>query len=240
MENPGSKDRNPATPGTLSPEAAKALGRRLRQRISGLRVSISAALAPTPSGAVVVGIEEGEASEDVLTMRAALLQYLESNSTTGGKFLEWLQGHLPISSSSEEPYVWILRGLPTTGVEREIARCKLGQWVARFLDNEPEIHRPGQRPDQIIHNLLMLAASLAPLPELISSLNCLFNRLVDNPAALDREYRGFSMAASLRTAMVENATGGSKEIAAKIRAITTGRANEEIDIIEVLGRVNTN
>src|SRR6185295_10572151 len=138
-------------------------------------------------------------SHEVLTMRAFLAAYLHDEERPDDELVDWLQGYdLPIGSSSEEPFVWLLRGLPLAG-ERKKARCQLGQRVARLLDAEPEIHRPGRRPDQLIHNLLMLAAGLGPLQELASALDRLLER-----SALSGEYRGLDLRASLRMALIEN------------------------------------
>ena len=93
-------------------------------------------------------------------MSAALGAWLRQENWQPQQLIDWLEGHkLPRVGYDDEPYVWILRGLPL-GDDRYWADTRLARRVAVVLKGEPDVKKPGKRPEQVLFNLLMLCAGL--------------------------------------------------------------------------------
>jgi len=111
----------------------------------------------------------------------------------------WLEGlGLPAVGHDDEPYLWILRGLPLAE-RRGRAERMLAERVAAVLERQPDVHRPGRRPEQVLYNLLMLAAGLGDARELAEPLHAMAQR-----SALAGEWLGLGLQHALREAVAEN------------------------------------
>src|SRR6185436_16423106 len=137
--------------------------------------------------------------EEIIAMRRLLDSWFENPESGSEELINWLQGYdLPVSESGEEPYLWVLRGLPLTR-ERAEARRRLANRVGSALKEQPDVHRPGRRPAQVLYNLLMLAAELACPEELAEPVYMMYER-----SRLSGSYLGLDLWNALRSALAEN------------------------------------
>jgi hypothetical protein len=136
-------------------------------------------------------------SEDVLSMRRRLGEWLAEPRPE--ELIRWLQGYGLPCDASEEAHVWILRGLPVAGSERLAARTQLARQVAALLRREPDVVPLGRRPEEFLHNLLMLAAGLARPEDLADPLFGMYRR-----GALNGKHLGGNLRVDLRIALAEN------------------------------------
>lgn len=115
------------------------------------------------------------------------------------ELLAWLEGaRLPPVGHDDEPYLWVLRGLPE-GDRRAAAERTLGERVAALLREQPDVRRSGRWPEQALYNLLMLAAGLA-FPEILAEpLHAMFER-----RAVEGAWLGLGLRHSLREALAAN------------------------------------
>jgi hypothetical protein len=130
-------------------------------------------------------------------LQRLLLPWLSHPSTE--PLEDWLQGYgLPPVGHDEEPYIWLLRGLPR-GKGRHDAEQELSSQLARVLQREPDRHRPGRRPEQMLYNLLMLCAGLSTSTELAEPLDAMFQREV-----LAGHWQGHDVRDALLLALIHN------------------------------------
>lgn len=126
-----------------------------------------------------------------------LVAWLKREDWDTNNLLRWLQYiDLPPVGQEDEPYVWLLRGLKN---ERRGRWRELASRLARALNDEPDVTRPGQRPDQVLYNLLMLAAGLKCAEELAEPLYKMLGR-----REIDGRWRGVELRSCLRMALIEN------------------------------------
>jgi hypothetical protein len=115
------------------------------------------------------------------------------------ELIDWLQGYeLPPVGHEDEPFMWILRGLPEAD-ERYWAESQLAIRVAQFLVEKPDQERPGDHPDQVLYNLLMLCAGLSCPDQLADLLYQLFER-----RQLSGQWRGVDLRDALTAALISN------------------------------------
>lgn len=144
-------------------------------------------------------------TEDTPTgwMREALLPWLGKKDWTTAELLGFLQGYgLPPVGHDEEPYVWLLRGLPS-GANRQNAETELAHRVAALLREQPDVNRPGRRPEQALCNLLLLCVGLNAAEILAKPLAELYDRQMKKNT-LAGSWIGLSLSARLRDALIEN------------------------------------
>lgn len=112
---------------------------------------------------------------------------------------DWLQGHrLPPVGHDEDAFVWILRGLLCAD-ERGAAEAEMARRLARVLDEQPDVTRPGLRPDEMLYNLFMLCAGLG-LPEVLGEpLLAVYGR-----RALSGKWMGTDLRVALTAALIPN------------------------------------
>ncbi|MCI0488513.1 MAG: hypothetical protein L0229_18145 [Blastocatellia bacterium] len=142
-----------------------------------------------------------EIMEDKITlrMRKMLGEWLAREDWQPRQLIDWLQGYdLPPVGHGEEPYLWLLRGLPPAD-ERYEAEIKLASRVARILEDKPDEKRPGTRPDEVLYNLFMLCAGLNCADQLARPLYGVFKRGV-----LKGEWLGVDLRYALQTALILN------------------------------------
>lgn len=132
-------------------------------------------------------------------MRRLVIPWLERQDWRPEDLADWLQGYgLPPVGSSEEPYVWLLRGLPE-GAERYPLEAEFARRAAKLLEGEPDRVPAGRRPQRLLQNLLMLCAGLSCRDELAEPLYAIFQR-----AALGGQWQGQDLRRALLAALVMN------------------------------------
>jgi transcriptional regulator with XRE-family HTH domain len=95
-------------------------------------------------------------------LRRKLLPWLEEGQWSPQPLTDWLQGRNLVSYRHEdEPYRWFLRALPSDESKWNWHRRELTRRLARMIEEEPDVQKPGPRPDEFLSNLFLLAAGLA-------------------------------------------------------------------------------
>src|SRR6266404_225706 len=132
-------------------------------------------------------------------MRNLVSTWVEPKEPDAAHLLNWLQGsELPPVGHQEEPFLWLLRGIPV-GSHRYEAERKMASAAARILAMEPDLNPVGKRPDQLLYNLLMLCAGLGATDELAEQLYSVLGRQTVNGRWMGNDLRG-----TLRAALIEN------------------------------------
>jgi hypothetical protein len=147
-----------------------------------------------------------EQSEPLEEMRKSLQDWLSSADWKPTRLIRWLEGFdLPAFGHMEEPYIWLLRGLPPGG-DRFRAETALALRAAALLDAEPDRSPVGERPERVLYNLLMLCTGLSCPDQLAEPLWRMYLRVRERREGnrLERNWRGFSLRGALRSALVEN------------------------------------
>jgi hypothetical protein len=114
--------------------------------------------------------------------------------------LRWLQGlDLPPVDPNDEPYLWILRGLPAGGDLPQWQRM-MAEAVADLLNSAPDMEVAAGHPEMLLFNLLELSARLRCETVLAQPLRAILRR--DKLAG--RRYLGMDLRHSLRFALTHN------------------------------------
>ena len=101
-------------------------------------------------------------------LRRKLLPWLEERKWSPQALIDWLQGrHLVSFRHEDEPYRWFLRALPSGESKWEWHRNELARRLAKMIEEEPDVQKPGPRPDEFLSNLFLLAAGFVA-PELFA------------------------------------------------------------------------
>src|SRR5207253_9557411 len=104
---------------------------------------------------------ENKEIEPVARMQAIVTNWLMKEDWNMSQLMDWLQGYgLPFAGDADEPYLWLLRGIPEAS-ERHVTEVQFAGRVAALIRECPDVERPGKRPDQILYNLFMLCAGLS-------------------------------------------------------------------------------
>ncbi len=144
----------------------------------------------------------GDSDHEYLTiesMSQVLLPWLDSDEIQLNQLMRWLQGYdLPVLGSDDEPYIWLLYGLPD-GAERSVRETQLAERAASLIEMSPDVHRPGKRPDQLLFNLLMLCVGLSSPEQLGEPLLDMYER-----RALNGHWRGVALYDALLSALIPN------------------------------------
>ncbi len=144
-------------------------------------------------------IDEMREHESVERMRTLVAGWLASEHWTTGQLIDWFQGYdLPALDRGEEPYLWLLRGIPDAN-ERHSAEKKFATRVAALLREKPDVKRPGKRPDQVLYNLFMLCAALSCPDELFDPSVEVLER-----QAMHGKWRGIDLRTALKAALISN------------------------------------
>jgi len=133
-------------------------------------------------------------------MRKKLAAWLVRDKGDLEPLKKWLTGHnLPNPiGMDEDPYVWLLRGLPLAD-ERYSAEVKLAQRAAIMLDMKLDTSPPSSEGNKLIYNLLMLCAGLSCPTELADPLYEMFER-----RELEGKHQSIDLRQSLESALITN------------------------------------
>lgn len=132
-------------------------------------------------------------------LRKKLKAWLEKSDWTIDELLNWLQGfELPAVGYDDEPYVWILRGLPLAD-ERHQAERELARRLSSFLSQQPDVKPSNIVTNEALYNVLMLCAELQCRDELAESLYQVFTR-----RHLSGKWRGVELREALVSALIYN------------------------------------
>jgi len=152
-------------------------------------------------------------------MRHVLHEWLQQPEAQLGLLTQWLQGHgLPPVGDEEEPYVWLLRGLPL-GAERHQVETALARCAASLLDQKPDVQPVGDPPERLIYNLLKLCAGLRRRDLLAGSLSAVFKR-----RELAGKWMGLDLRYALRGALAMNQ--GNNRLEGDWETMLAGRPHE--------------
>ena len=133
-------------------------------------------------------------------MQSLLLPWLEDPRRDTRQLLRWLQGlDLPPVDPNDEPYLWILRGLPAGG-DLPQWQQRLAEAAAHVLDSAPDVEVAADDPEMLLFNLLELSARLRCEAVLSAPLRAMVGR--DKLAG--RQYLGMDLRHSLRFALTHN------------------------------------
>jgi hypothetical protein len=115
------------------------------------------------------------------------------------QLIDWLQGFgLPSAIYGDEPFQWLLRGVPLAA-ERYPAEREFSYRAALVLEDQPDVHLVGRRPNEVLYNLLELCAGLSTAEHLADPLKAIFER-----RKLTGAWRGIDLRSSLRRALIAN------------------------------------
>ncbi len=126
--------------------------------------------------------------------------WLECAKWDPQQLIDWLQGYdLPAVGHEDEPFLWLLRGLPT-GSERYHAECRFAERVAHLLEADIDLRSSGSRPTQVLYNLFMLAAGLGCPDQLGAALQ----RTLERQRERRDEWFDLDVRDAFRAALIEN------------------------------------
>jgi hypothetical protein len=124
-------------------------------------------------------------------------EWLGQSAWSSRPLIDWLQGYdLPPGGNEDEPYSF---------VTQECARLDPAQRrsflerVAALLMEEPDVTRPGTRPNQVLYNLLLLCASLPDGTRLGPGLCSIYTR-----GRLRGKWLGVNLRDALCSALIAN------------------------------------
>ncbi|HXJ22001.1 MAG TPA: hypothetical protein VMT03_17395 [Polyangia bacterium] len=142
-------------------------------------------------------VEYSEADPDG-AMQRLVLPWLSKDHWSTKDLLGWIAGRgLPPVSGDEEPYVWILQGLPL-GAQRHAAERELAGRLAASISELSVTAFSSQGDSKLSFGLLMTAASLGCPEELSAALRPLFERGVSG------EWNGIPISDALVLAVAGN------------------------------------
>lgn len=142
--------------------------------------------------------EPGE-SHSRFRMRKLVETWLAQKPHDVDQLARWLEGlDFPAVGHDEEPYIWLLRGIPLGSRQHE-ATVALARAAAELLQREPDVKRPGHWPARLLYNLLYFCAGLESPDELADPLYALFER-----NKLQGEWLGLHLGVPLCAALIFN------------------------------------
>jgi hypothetical protein len=125
--------------------------------------------------------------------------WLDSVDSGPWQLARWLQGYdLPALGGGDEPYVSLLYALPVGG-DRHPYETRLAERAASLINDEPDVHRPGDMPERLIYNLLSLCSGLHAPDLLADPLYAMHER-----RALRGQWMGVELCDALLSALVPN------------------------------------
>jgi hypothetical protein len=135
----------------------------------------------------------------VREMRERLGNWLAQKDWDVHQLEGWLQGNgLPALDDDEEPYVWLLRGLPLAD-ERYSSEIELAARASRLLETQPDTQAPAPDRDELLYNLLMLCAGLSCPTQLADPLHAMFQR-----RQLTGVHQSINLRQALESALITN------------------------------------
>jgi hypothetical protein len=114
------------------------------------------------------------------------------------KLIRWLQNYDDAASWGDEPYRWVLDSLPP-GAAGADAQSALAQAIQAVLARRPDVEPPGNHREQLLYNLLHLAAAIHRPGQLWLPLLGMLER-----QKLAGDFFGSDLRASLRAALIGN------------------------------------
>lgn len=125
--------------------------------------------------------------------------WLQAPDWTMADLINWLEGNsLPPVGYDDEPFIWLLRGIMVTDSRYEVER-ELSTRLRLLLSEQPDVNQFGDRPSQVIYNLLMMCAGLSFAEVFADELYEIFER-----RQLDGNWLGVDLRMALRDALVSN------------------------------------
>ena len=135
----------------------------------------------------------------VESMQKKIIKWLNNDNEHLNLLVDWLQGvGFPPFGHDEEPYKKLLYGIPV-GPDRNKVECKFSARVRKLLESKPDIYSIGERPEQLMYNLLMLCSGLSCPDYLADPLYEMLER-----GKLQGEYLGFDLSVALWSALIDN------------------------------------
>lgn len=142
---------------------------------------------------------EPQTPRSVQLMQNTLASLLGKEDQDSQELIELLQGYgLPPVGHDDEPYLWILRGLPETEAGRTV-KAQLLQRVAALLEKKPDARRFGDQPEKLRYNLFLLCAGLHSPDQLADPLWKIFER-----GRLKGRFLDLDLRVPLRSALIMN------------------------------------
>lgn len=140
-----------------------------------------------------------KSSKTIFLSEKTLKAWLAKDQWEPRQLINWLQGYdfSPVGHD-DEPFRWILRWLPT-GAGAKPARKTLAKRLAALLEQEPDVHRPGDRPEELLYNLLILCANLECSKQLQNPLLAILQR-----RQLSGQWLGIDLRYALQDALIKN------------------------------------
>src|SRR5437016_4474897 len=109
-------------------------------------------------------------------IRKKLGDWLAESPVDFNKLVLWLQGEgFGFANTNQEPWQTILEGI-RPGASQKETEVKLAKRLGAFLETQPDVHRPGRRPDQVLCNLFLLCAALRRPEVLAGPLHAVYKR----------------------------------------------------------------
>jgi hypothetical protein len=146
----------------------------------------------------VIGALAEDPRED---MRELLGDWASKPVPDTDRLVDWLEGYGLPPGVHAVPYIQILDGL--VGIEKKL-KNEFVVRVAAFLKTEPDRIRPGDRPDEVLFNLLRLCAGLGRGDLLEAPLRAMLLR-----ERLSGKFDGMDLRFALRDALINNQNGPS-------------------------------
>lgn len=143
-------------------------------------------------------IDEEIEAPAVREMRARLGDWLAQEDWGVEQLAGWLQGKGLPAVDDEEPYVWLLRGLPLAD-KRYRAEIELAARAGHLLETEPDALRHDPERNELLYNLLMLCAGLSCPTQLADPLHSMFQRRL-----LAGSHQGINLRQALESALITN------------------------------------
>jgi hypothetical protein len=141
-----------------------------------------------------------EEDSPLVWMQQLIGDWLQQESWHSSDLLNWLQGFsLPPVGQDEEPYLWILRGLPL-GDRRYKFEVELATRLATIIDDVEQVSFFGRSgSEKLAYNILMLAAGVSSPEQLADPLVRLFELDI-----VRGEWLGLDIRYCLQSALSEN------------------------------------
>ena len=142
----------------------------------------------------------------VREMRQQLKAWLARKDWSIDELVSWLRGEgLPASDTYQEPYAWLLDGLPLADKRYE-AETELASRAASLLATQPDMQPRNEERDEWLYNLLMLCAGLSCATQLADELHAMFLRRQLLPAVIEpaESLQSIRLTQALESALITN------------------------------------
>lgn len=117
-------------------------------------------------------------TEPAEMMRFRVQKWFKAGSSVD-QFIRWLEGYdLPPVNPEEEPFRWLLRGLPL-GAERPRIRRKFSELIVELCQKRVDVDPPSPRPDDFLFSFFSFAGGLDDPQLLAGPLSTVYERLIE-------------------------------------------------------------